>query len=101
MRMWSRASRRALLYCASAPAPVTTQGASLCGLLRPLGPFLAAAPFSCTQKTSMGQLRLQWRQVYNAREHVMGCLPTRPRQNGRLEPLQHQVDTETPCANSV
>ena len=46
MRMWSRASRRALLYCASAPAPVITQGASLCGLLRPLGPFLAAAPFS-------------------------------------------------------
>ncbi len=52
MRMWSRALRRALLYCASAPAPVTTQGASLCGLLRPLGPFRAAAPLSCTRHQS-------------------------------------------------
>lgn len=50
MRMWSRASRRAPLYCASAPAPVITQGASLCGLLRPLGAFLAAAALSCTPK---------------------------------------------------
>ena len=48
MRMWSRASRRALMYCASVPAPVMTQGASVCGLLRPLGVFLVAVPFSCT-----------------------------------------------------
>ena len=50
MRMWSRASRRALLYCASVPAPVITQGASLCALLRPLGAFLAAAPLSCRDR---------------------------------------------------
>ena len=42
MRMWSRASRRALLYWASAAAPVATQGASLCGPLLPAAAFLPA-----------------------------------------------------------
>ena len=59
MRMWSHASRRALLYCASVPAPVITQGASLCASFRPPAPFLAALPFSWTQNRTGELMRLR------------------------------------------